>query len=153
MLTDARFSNKLQRLKEKAFRKCISLERITIPLKDGMVAIDNTFEECGKLNHVDLVEGALLHETIAVLQLEDWREDMNEEINSIHHILLNADVGGEYDYDTRDYSSGEKTQAIRTWLRSVLRNITRYQAEHQHLLNEAASLMQVHSNLLCLEIL
>ena len=60
---------------------------------------------------------------------------MNEEIDSINQILPVAAAGGNnnHDYD------GEKTQAIRMWIRSVLRKITRYQSEHQLVLNEAAA--------------
>ncbi len=124
-----KFSNKLERLKERAFRKCTSLERIIIPLKDGVITDDNNiFRGCGKLNQVDLVKGAL-HETIAALQLEEWREDMSEEITSIHQSLPNADAGGEWG-GINDITVEEKTQAIRTWIRSLIHKITLYKAEH-----------------------
>ncbi len=108
-----------------------------------MITNDNIFQACVALKHIYLVEGALLHKTIAALYFEEWRKDMIGEIDSINQILPNADAGGEYDYYTRDYSPGEKAQAIRRWIRSLLRNITRYQAEHQLLLNEAASTLQL----------
>ena len=38
------------------------------------------------LKHVDLVEGEI-HETIAALQLKEWRNDMSEVIDSINQIL------------------------------------------------------------------
>jgi len=56
---------------------------------------------------------------------------MNEEINSINQILPTASAGGGYEGD-----HGEKARAIRTWIRSVLRKIVHYQAEHQRLLDE-----------------
>ena len=135
-LTDVKFGSKLERIDYCAFFSCTSLERITIPLKDGIIFIDNIFEACACLMHVDLVEGEL-HETIAALQLEEWRNDMNEEIDSINRILPSARAGG--DIDREELDPGEKAQTIRTWISSVLGKIIRYQAEHQLLLNEASS--------------
>eukprot|EP00984_Skeletonema_dohrnii_P030880 scaffold22743_cov159-Skeletonema_dohrnii-CCMP3373.AAC.2 len=131
-LTDAKFGSKLERIEDEAFARCHSLERITIPLKDGMItADDNTFQGCEKLERVDLVEGEL-HETIAALQLEEWRNDVNEEINSINQILPTVDAGY---YDDDGHDDG-KARAIRTWIRSVLRKVIHYKAEHQRLLDE-----------------
>ncbi|KAK1732292.1 hypothetical protein QTG54_017027, partial [Skeletonema marinoi] len=79
------FGMELESIGEVAFRVCPSLVHITIPLKDGMITDDCTFAVCN-LKHVDLVKGEL-HETIAALLLEDWKIDMNEEINSINQIL------------------------------------------------------------------
>ena len=84
-LTDVRFSNKLERIEGGAFLRCTSLERITIPLKDGIMTGDSVFMGCRNLMHVDLVdEGAELYETIAALHLKDWRNDINDEIDSIN---------------------------------------------------------------------
>eukprot|EP00573_Skeletonema_grethae_P006891 CAMPEP_0201710248 /NCGR_PEP_ID=MMETSP0578-20130828/58528_1 /ASSEMBLY_ACC=CAM_ASM_000663 /TAXON_ID=267565 /ORGANISM="Skeletonema grethea, Strain CCMP 1804" /LENGTH=386 /DNA_ID=CAMNT_0048199273 /DNA_START=126 /DNA_END=1283 /DNA_ORIENTATION=+ len=85
-LTEATFSSKLERFDDFAFCVCDSLERLTIPLKDGLITRDTIFIRCENLNCVDLVEGEL-HETIASLQLEEWRNDMNEEIDSINQTL------------------------------------------------------------------
>eukprot|EP00984_Skeletonema_dohrnii_P000625 scaffold194_cov84-Skeletonema_dohrnii-CCMP3373.AAC.6 len=129
-LADVKFGSKLERIERRAFHQCESLKRITIPLKDD-ITHDNLFQGCANLKHVDLVQGDL-HETIAALQLEEWRNDMNEEIDSINQILPTVDAGsGGWDTD-----EGEKAQAIRTWIRSVLRKIIHYQAEHQRLLDE-----------------
>jgi len=133
-LTDAKFGSKLDRIKGLAFYECTSLERITIPLKDGMLTADDIFQECENLKQVDLVEGPI-HETIAALQLEEWRNDMYEEINSINQILPTVDAG-RWDDDVGESNEGKKAQAIRTWIRSVLRKIILYQAWHQRYLNE-----------------
>eukprot|EP00985_Skeletonema_marinoi_P014749 scaffold7522_cov202-Skeletonema_marinoi.AAC.4 len=133
-LLEATFDNKLVRIEGQAFAGCPNLERITIPLKDGIIATDDIFQGCANLNHVDLVEGPI-HETIAALQLEEWRNDMNEEINSIDQILLTAPAGF-YHYDMDHHDEGEKAQAIRGWIRSVLRKVIHYKAEHQHYLDE-----------------
>ena len=144
-LTDVIFGNKLERIKEWAFIECFSLERITLPLKDGLIGNDDDdddiFIACRNLKHIDLVEGAL-HETIAALHLEEWRNDMNEEIDSINQILLNAHAG-EYDFNGHDDYPGEKALSIRRWIRAVLGKIMSYQAEHDRLLNEAATTLQL----------
>ena len=88
------------------------------------------------MKQVDLVEGVQLHhETIAALQLEEWRNDMFDEIDSINEILPNTDAGG-WDYITHVYSVGEKALVIRRWIGSVLRKINHYIAEHRRLLDE-----------------
>jgi len=133
-LTDVKFSSKLERIEEVSFKNCRSLERITIPLKDGMITADGIFTGCESLNHVNLVEGEELHETIAALHFEEWRNDMWEEITSIHHILPNTNAGG---WDNRHV--GEKAQEIRRWIRSVLGRILHYQAEHQRVLDVAVT--------------
>eukprot|EP00574_Skeletonema_japonicum_P001233 CAMPEP_0201738856 /NCGR_PEP_ID=MMETSP0593-20130828/45472_1 /ASSEMBLY_ACC=CAM_ASM_000672 /TAXON_ID=267983 /ORGANISM="Skeletonema japonicum, Strain CCMP2506" /LENGTH=303 /DNA_ID=CAMNT_0048233087 /DNA_START=19 /DNA_END=930 /DNA_ORIENTATION=+ len=128
-LTNAKFGKRLERMGWLAFKNCPTLERITIPLKDGMITADDIFMGCESLNHVDLVEGAELRETIAALHLEEWRKDMREEINSINQILPNA--------------RGEKAQAIQRWIKSLIRKIIRFKEEHQGLLNEAATTLEL----------
>jgi hypothetical protein len=65
-LTDAIFGSKLERFEWSAFCNCTSFERVTIPLKNGLITHDCTFIGCENLMHADLVEGEL-HETIAAL--------------------------------------------------------------------------------------
>eukprot|EP00984_Skeletonema_dohrnii_P001996 scaffold667_cov103-Skeletonema_dohrnii-CCMP3373.AAC.8 len=136
-LINVEFGNKLESIATGAFDGCTSLERITIPLKDGMITDDNIFKGCKKLIHVDLVEGAVLRDTIIALLLEEWKNDMNEDINSINQILPNTPAGG----NRRD--AGGKARAIRMWIRSVLRKIIDYRAQHSRLLNEAATTLQL----------
>ena len=111
-----------------------------------MVIHDRTFMVCNGLKHVDLVEGAL-HDTIAALHLEDWRNDMNEEIHSINQILPNARAGvvdrSSLFYDGSKDDPGEKAEAIRMWIRSVRGKIIHYQEEHQLLLNEVAAALKL----------
>eukprot|EP00985_Skeletonema_marinoi_P016681 scaffold8993_cov207-Skeletonema_marinoi.AAC.37 len=139
-LADAKFGDKLESIKGVAFDNCPNLERITIPLKDGIITRDSTFTGCDNLKQVDLVEGNL-HETIAALQLEEWRNDMNEEIDSINRILSTTPAGGIN--DEGGVAEGEKARVIRTWIRSVLGKIIHYEAEHQHLLDEVATSLQL----------
>ena len=124
-LVDVEFSDKLERIEECAFDYCRSLERIVIPLKDGLITADSIFRECDNFHQVDVIKGEV-HETIAAL--EEWKDDMDNEIDSINQILPNASAGY--------YTEGEKAKAIRKWIKSVLRKIIRYQAQHRYLLDE-----------------
>ena len=137
VLVDAKFGNKLERFDTGAFDNCPSLARITIPLKDGLVTRDDIFQGCEQLKHVDLVEEELLKETVAALSLEEWRNDMNEEIDSINQILPDTHAGICENYNPGE--EGGKARAIRRWVRSVLFKIAYYKAEHQKVLDEAAS--------------
>ena len=125
-LVDATFGKELESVGRGAIQDCTALERITLPLKDGMMTNDNIFRWCKNLNHVDLIEGTILHETVAALLWEEWKNDMNEEIDAINQNLARCDLGG-------------KAQTIQTWIRSVLRKIVHYKAEHQRILDEAAT--------------
>ncbi len=91
-LKEAKFGSKLERIEKKAFYCCKSLAQITIPLKDGIITHADIFMECTNLKRVDLVEGAL-HKTVAALLSEEWKNDMNEEIDLINQILPTASAG------------------------------------------------------------
>eukprot|EP00984_Skeletonema_dohrnii_P032645 scaffold27103_cov79-Skeletonema_dohrnii-CCMP3373.AAC.2 len=132
-LTDVKFGKELEIIDLCAFDGCTSLERIAIPLKDGMITQNNTFQGCKNLKHVDLVGG--VRETIDALLLDKWRNDMDVKIDSINQILPTTPAGNDFDV-------GGKAREIRRWIRSVLRKIIHYKAQHQRLLNEAASTLQ-----------
>eukprot|EP00984_Skeletonema_dohrnii_P008948 scaffold3345_cov83-Skeletonema_dohrnii-CCMP3373.AAC.7 len=136
-LTTVKFGKELESIRDRAFNGCPSLDRITLPLKDGMITHDNAFQGCGNLKHVDLIERAILSETIAALLLEEWRNDMFREIDAINQILPNTSAGDVYD------DAGGKAQAIRTWIRSVLRIIVQYKAEHYNYLKEATITLEL----------
>ncbi len=140
-LVVAKFGSNLESFEEGSFNDCDALERITIPLKDGLITADDMFEESGNLKQVDLVERVELDGTVAALQLEDWRSDMKREITSINQILSAADAGGLVGNNGGNYdrSVGEKAQVIRRWIRIVLGKIIHYQAEHQRILDEAGN--------------
>eukprot|EP00984_Skeletonema_dohrnii_P028243 scaffold18153_cov97-Skeletonema_dohrnii-CCMP3373.AAC.2 len=136
-LTNVIFGKELESIEWASFYRCTSLERITIPLKDGMITSDNIFQGCKSLKQVNLVEGAVLNDTIDALLLEEWRNDMKEEIGAIDQILPNTPAGSCYNFEV-----GGKAQAVRMWIRSVLRKIIHYKAEHSSLLNESATILQ-----------
>eukprot|EP00984_Skeletonema_dohrnii_P007527 scaffold2736_cov82-Skeletonema_dohrnii-CCMP3373.AAC.6 len=133
-LTDVTFGKELESIKGWAFFWCTSLESITIPLKDGMITYDDIFQGCKKLEHVDLVEGAVLRRTIDTLLLEEWRNDMKDKVDAINQSLPTTPAV--------DNKRG-KAEVVRTWIRSVLHKIIDYKAQHQSLLNEAATTLQL----------
>ena len=134
-LINAKFGKDLESIRGGAFKYCTSLERIALPLKNYTINAYDVFQGCKKLNHIDLVEGAILDETIAALHMEEWQDGMSEEIDAINRILSNAPSGNWND-------PGEKAQAIQAWIRSVLRKIIHYKAQHCRYVNEAASTLQ-----------
>jgi hypothetical protein len=126
-MTVAEFGNKLETIGECAFVFCPLLQRIAIPLKNEMFLIDtdlqryNQFDECENLTTVDLVGG--IHKTIVSLLLESWRDEMNQEINRVNRMLPNTPVNA-------------KTAVIQEWIRSVINRMEHYKAEHNRLLKE-----------------
>jgi len=135
--TNVKFGDNLESIRVGAFFDCTSLEQITIPLKDGMITDDNAFRGCENLKQVDLVEGAILHETIDALLLEEWKRDVNEEIELIKQILPTTPAGNVYG------DVGGKAVAIRAWITNVLRNIIYYKAEHHRYLKEATITLEL----------
>ena len=142
MLTSVNFGEGLESIRGGAFNMCISLERISIPLKDGIIGNDYTFLHCRNLNRVDLIGG--VHETITALLLEEWKNDLNGVMDSINLILPNADGGGRVIPNTQDrIDPGGKARVIRTWIRSLLRKTAHYKAEHCRCLNVAAATLEL----------
>ena len=145
-LTNVKFGKDLESIRAGVFLKCTSLERIALPLKDYIIDDADIFQCCVKLKNVDLIGG--VHETVAALQMEEWKNDINEEIDSFNQNFASARAGN-------DYNAGGKAREIDTWIRSILPKIVRYKAEHRRYLNEAAATLQpalpndiLHKNIL-----
>ena len=132
-LTNVKFGKDLESIGTGVFLSCASLERITLPLKDRMIAFDNEFQGCDSLHHVDLAGG--VHESVAALLLEEWKNDMNDKIDSINRILPNTPAGDWY-------AEGRISWEIRTWIRSVLHKYNNYKADHRRYLRVAAAALQ-----------
>eukprot|EP00984_Skeletonema_dohrnii_P025517 scaffold14691_cov152-Skeletonema_dohrnii-CCMP3373.AAC.9 len=141
-LTNVEFSDKLELTRGRTFAGCTSLERITIPLKDDMITSYELFQGCENLKHVELVAEGGVHDTIAALLLEEWKNDMNAEINSIDQILSDTPAGDTNNFFDVD-DGGGKARAIQRWIRAVLRKIIQYKAQHQHVLEEAAATLKL----------
>eukprot|EP00985_Skeletonema_marinoi_P024303 scaffold16791_cov189-Skeletonema_marinoi.AAC.1 len=136
-LTNVKFGKELETIGDGAFYGCKSLERITIPLKDGVITRDNIFKGCGNLKHVDLVEGAILHETIDTLLLEEWKKGMRWNIDVISQVLSTTPAGGI------GAGVGGKAVAIRAWITNVLLNIIHCKAQHHRYLKEHANTLEL----------
>jgi len=126
-LTEAEFGDKLERMEKEAFFNCTRLQRIAIPLKDDLFPLHtllqrySQFDHCENLTTVDLVGG--IHKTISSLLLESWRNEMNQEIDRINQVLPNT-------------PPREKADAIRLWITSVINRMAHFKAEHNALLRD-----------------
>ena len=135
VLTDVKFGKNLDNLGAGAFGNCTSLERIIIPLTIGLFGNDTVFAKCDNLKRVDLVEDVIIHKVVDALFMEEWRQDMRNEIGSINQILPNTPAGNF----SINCNVWRRTRAIREWIQRVLRKIHHYKAQHRSLLNEAAT--------------
>eukprot|EP00986_Skeletonema_menzelii_P001729 scaffold470_cov77-Skeletonema_menzelii.AAC.1 len=127
-LSDVEFGEPLETLQRGAFFYCPKLKRIALPLKGDMIE-DGVFYDCPKLAAVDLVGG--IHNTVASLNMESWRNEMNDEINRINQTLPTIT------------SAFGKTPKIQQWMRSVIHRLDHYKAEHQRVLKEATTLLEL----------
>ena len=126
-ITDVEFGEGLRTLKEDAFKFCRKLKRIALPLKDDMIG-DWVFYQCLKLETVDLV--GEIHNTVASLHMESWRIKMNKEVNRINQTLPTT-------------NDRLQTNVIQHWMRSVIRRLDGYKAEHKAILKEATTLLEL----------
>ena len=124
-LSDVEFGEGLRTVRREAFI-CPKLKRIVLPLKDGMIGVD-VFAGCAKLQTVDLVGN--IHNTVASLHMESWRNEMMDEINRINQTLPTNGYG--------------KTAVIQQWMRSVIRHLNHFKDEHKAILKEATTLLEL----------
>eukprot|EP00985_Skeletonema_marinoi_P011249 scaffold5329_cov126-Skeletonema_marinoi.AAC.4 len=124
-LTDLDLPDGLETIEQSAFQYCQYLKRIAIPL--GCMIAYNIFCSCPKLTTINLVGG--IHNTIASLHLESWRNEMKGEINRINQVLPT--------------STGGKTAVIQQWMNSVIRRLNHCKAEHKAMLKEATTLLEL----------
>ncbi len=125
-LTDVIFGKDLDRIEGYAFKNT-PLRSIVIPLKDNLIFDNHAFYNCGNISRVDALAGGI-HKTISSLHMESWRNEMEEEIDRINQTLPNTP---------------EKTTAIQQWIERVLGRMEHYKSEHQTLLKEALTLLEL----------
>jgi hypothetical protein len=123
-LTEVKLSEDLETIEDRAFAYCPRLRRITIPLQYTLLD-EGVFDECRDLSQVELIGG--IHKTISSLLLNSWRNEMNDEIDSINRVLPRY----------------VKTVTIRQWMGSVLQRIEHYKAEHFIALKEFTTLLEL----------
>jgi len=122
------FGVDLQYVGRRAFGNCPSLRRITIPLKD--IIIDDGAFHCDNLATVDLVGADDLQKTISSLHMERWTDEINQEINRINRVLPGLE-------------DWEKTSEIVEWSERVRRKLNRHKREHQVVVKEAMTLLEL----------
>jgi hypothetical protein len=131
-LRDAVFGKDLERIERNAFLECTALRRIVIPLKDNLIIGVNAFNDCGKLSNVDTIDGGI-HKTVSSLHLKMWRDEMEDEIDRIDRINQNLPTNNH----------NEKSQAIQQWITRVFSRMEHFKSEHQLLLKEAMTLLEL----------
>ena len=151
-LSDVEFGEELRSLELQAFHRCPKLKRIVLPLKNIIIESD-VFIGCEMLTNVDLVGG--IHNTVASLHLESWRNEMNEEINGINQTLsafgrvgglrnrYARSYGGYEHVPTFDVYGEERVKVVKWWMRAVLCQLNHYKDEHRKLLKEATTLLEL----------
>ena len=139
-LTDVEFGIDLETIGIRTFYRCPRLRRIAIPLKNSLftlIRFDDLhhqythFDGCSNLTMVDIVGAEAIHTTISSLLLESWKYEMNQEINRINLELPNKNSGVA------------KGNAIQQWIRSVINRMEHYKAEHNRLLKEHMTLLEL----------
>ena len=129
-LTDAVFGRDLERIEQWAFNECTALRQIIIPLKDNLIIDNSAFIYSNELSRVDALVGEI-HKTISSLQMESWRNEIQREIDRINQILPNIRFGID------------KAGAILRWISRVLGRIEHYKSEHEILIKEAMTLLEL----------
>jgi hypothetical protein len=127
-LTDVMFGQDLERMEQYTFYRS-SLRRIVIPLKDNLFIGNCAFTYCEDFSRVDTLPGGISR-TMSSLHLESWRNEMQGEIDSINQTL-------------RYTQSSKKAGAIQQWITRVLGKMEHYKSEHQVLLKEAMTLLEL----------
>ena len=123
------FGFNFERIGSYSFYDCPKLQRIAIPLKENIFHLDtfaqryNQFSGCTNLTVVDLVGADGIHNTISSFLLKSWRYETKAEIDHINRELSNA-------------LSTAKANAIRLWIESVINRMEHYKTEHNRLLKE-----------------
>ncbi len=142
-LKDAVFGVKLERFEGSTFFNCSALTRIVIPLKDNLIINNNAFLDCENFASVNALDGGIhttifnvdalaggIRKTISSLHLEEWRNEMEEEIDRINQTLPNIRSTG-------------KARATQDWITTVFSRMEHYKTEHQTLLKKAMTLLEL----------
>ena len=126
-ISDVEFGEALRKLGNSFGYWCDNLKRIALPLKSGLIE-DDVFNYCSRLTTVDLVGG--IHDTVASLHMESWRNEMTDEINRINQVLPSMD-------------NQRKTVAIQQWMESTIRQLDHHKTEHNKILKDATTLLEL----------
>lgn len=127
-LTDADFGALLERIGQRAFRRCFNLRRISIPMRQGMLECD-IFNYCENLVRIDFIGN--IHRTTSYLSMQSWRNDIEEQIRWINRFLPTI-------------PSNMKTMALQQWMGSIHQKLESYKIEHFKLLKEASTELELY---------
>ncbi len=112
-----------------AFHSCTSLKSVVTPLNLPLMSTNHQiFTGCQHLQKIELV--GQVHDTISYLQLQSWRDEINSEIARINSILSKVD-------------NGSKMKSIESWMESLHFDIQHYKLEHNKLMKEAMTLLEL----------
>ena len=126
-LTDLDLPAGLQRIQRRAFRRCFNMRRIGMPLRLNMLDSD-IFNYCENLVEVDF--GGTIQKIASQLSLDSWSNDIEEKVNMFNRVLPTI-------------PSNLKTRAKQQCIESVIDKIKFYKSEHNQLLRQAASVLEL----------
>eukprot|EP00984_Skeletonema_dohrnii_P013358 scaffold5517_cov77-Skeletonema_dohrnii-CCMP3373.AAC.4 len=127
-MTDVEFGEGLERMDESALLNCYSLRRVAMPLREDLIS-DNIFKGCTSMASVELV--GEVHNTISHFSLQVWKDVMKYEINLINQILPAVPA------------DGNRTLAVRQWIRRVRTRVEHFTKEHNSSLEESATILEL----------
>lgn len=126
-LTDLNLPACLEHVGRRAFRRCVNMRRIGMPLKLNMLDSD-IFNYCENLVEVDF--GGTIQRITSQLSLDSWSNDIEEKVNLFNRVLPTI-------------PSNLKTRAMQQCIESVMDKIKFYKSEHNQLLKQAASVLEL----------
>mmetsp|Transcript_32850 Transcript_32850/g.48441 ORF Transcript_32850/g.48441 Transcript_32850/m.48441 type:complete len:343 (+) Transcript_32850:130-1158(+) len=127
-MTDVEFGEGLERMDESALLNCYSLRRVAMPLREDLIS-DNIFKGCTNMASVELV--GEVHNTISHFSLQVWKDVMKYEINLINQVLPAVPA------------DGNRTLAVRQWIRRVRTRVEHFTKEHNSALEESATILEL----------
>jgi hypothetical protein len=127
-MTDVEFGEGLEQMGESALLNCYTLRRVAMPLKEDLIS-DNIFKGCTNMVSVELV--GEVHNTISHFSLQVWKDVMKYEIDLINQVLPAVPA------------DGNKTLAVRQWIRRVRTRVEHFTKEHNSSLEESATILEL----------
>lgn len=112
----------------KSFGSCTSLKRIVIPLNVQLLSTNHQiFDSCDQLSSINITG---VSKVVSSLTLEKWKNEVNTELKRINSILPKI-------------QRGPKTARMQDWMGSVNFKIEGYKLEHNRVMKEAMSLLEM----------
>lgn len=112
----------------KSFGSCTALKRIVIPLNVQLLSTNHQiFDSCDQLTSINITG---VSKIVSSLTIEKWKNEINTEMKRINSILPKI-------------KHGPKTTRMETWMETVHFKIEGYKLEHNRLMKEAMSLLEM----------